>query len=145
MTNQVKEILEWFKLAVPEPTARTFWVQAGCDAEEYAEQLDAMGWGYYADHVASLADDLKNNPEDFDVQKIDRKELLDALCDKIVTSIGLAHMLGMDIEGALAEVNRSNWSKFENGKPLFNEQGKIKKGAGYTPPQLEQFIPKEGE
>lgn len=145
MTNQVKEILEWFKLAVPEPTEHTFWVQAGCDAEEYSEQLQAMNCHHSSVSISELANYWKMHPEQGRLESVDRKELLDALCDKIVTSIGLAHMLGMDIEGALAEVNRSNWSKFENGKPLFNEQGKIKKGAGYTPPQLEQFIPKEGE
>ena len=67
-------------------------------------------------------------------------ELLDSLCDQIVTAIGVAHMLGMDIENALAEVNRSNHSKFEDGKPVFNAQGKISKGVNYTPPKLGKFI-----
>lgn len=143
MTNQVKEILEWFKLAVPEPTDENRSVQLGVHFEECSEMLNATLDWEAEDAVAEVADDWKIGNGDTD--GVRRNDLLDALCDQIVTAIGVAHMFGMDIEGALAEVNRSNWSKFENGKPLFNEQGKIKKGAGYTPPQLDQFIPKEGE
>ena len=69
-------------------------------------------------------------------------ELLDALCDQIVTAIGVAHMFGFDIKNALAEVNKSNWSKFENGKPVFYKNGKIKKGKYYKEPELEMFINK---
>ena len=46
-----------------------------------------------------------------------RIAVLDAICDQIVTAVGVAYMMGMDIEGALAEVNRSNWSKFKGGLP----------------------------
>ena len=62
------------------------------------------------------------------------------MCDQIVTAVGVAHMLGYDIEGALAEVNASNFSKFENGQPVFNESGKIKKGTFYREPELLPFI-----
>ena len=48
-------------------------------------------------------------------------------------------MEGMDIVGALDEVNRSNFSKFVNGKPVFDENGKIKKGANYKEPDLKRF------
>jgi hypothetical protein len=45
----------------------------------------------------------------------------------------------LNIDG-LAEVNDSNYSKFEYGKPVFNKQGKISKGKYYKPPQLDKFI-----
>lgn len=70
----------------------------------------------------------------------DKTELLDALCDQIVTAVGVAHMFGMNIEGALTEVNRSNWSKFVNEAPVFDENGKIAKGPDYTPPDLTEFL-----
>ncbi|SSX60346.1 nucleoside triphosphate pyrophosphohydrolase family protein [Actinobacillus lignieresii] len=70
----------------------------------------------------------------------DKVELLDALCDQIVTAIGVAHMFGMNIQGALQEVANSNDSKFEDGKPVFNEQGKIAKGKHYFKPNLERFV-----
>lgn len=69
-----------------------------------------------------------------------KADLLDALCDQIVTAIGVGYMAGFDMAGALQEVIRSNASKFENGKPLFDENGKIRKGKDYTPPELAQFV-----
>lgn len=63
-----------------------------------------------------------------------------ACCDQIVTALGVGYMFGFDMQLALAEVVRSNWSKFENGKPVFDDNGKIKKGVNYTPPQLGEFI-----
>ena len=48
-------------------------------------------------------------------------------------------MMGFDMVGALDEINKSNWSKFENGKPVFDENGKIKKGAEYFKPKLSKF------
>ena len=72
-------------------------------------------------------------------------ELIDALCDQIVTAIGVAHMFGMDIQGALQEVANSNDSKFEDGRPVFNEHGKIAKGKNYFKPELAKFIKKDLE
>lgn len=66
-------------------------------------------------------------------------ELLDSLCDQIVTAIGVAHMMGFDIESALNEVNRSNWSKFIDGKAVFDENGKIAKPDTYSKPDLTSF------
>lgn len=64
---------------------------------------------------------------------------LDALCDLIVTCVGLAYMMGYDLHAALEVVNASNWSKFEDGQPVFDEQGKIQKGKNYRAPSLEAF------
>ena len=49
-------------------------------------------------------------------------------------------MLGIDFEACLAEVNRSNYTKFENGKPVYGEYGKLAKGKDYTPPNLEEIV-----
>ena len=49
-------------------------------------------------------------------------------------------MFGLDIEGALAEVIRSNYSKFVDGKPVFDANGKIAKPATYSPPDLTAFV-----
>ena len=67
-------------------------------------------------------------------------ELLDALADQIVTATGVGTFLGMNVPGALAEVNRSNYSKFEDGEPVFNENKKVMKGKDYTPPDLTPYI-----
>lgn len=70
----------------------------------------------------------------------DRVGLLDSLADQIVTATGVGTFLGMNVPGALAEVNRSNYSKFEDGEPVFNENKKVMKGKNYTPPDLTPYI-----
>ena len=70
----------------------------------------------------------------------DRIGLLDSLADQIVTATGVGTFLGMNVPGALAEVNRSNYSKFEDGEPVFNENKKVMKGKDYTPPDLTPFV-----
>lgn len=70
----------------------------------------------------------------------DRIGLLDSLADQIVTATGVGTFLGMNVPGALAEVNRSNYSKFEDGEPVFNENKKVMKGKDYTPPDLSPYI-----
>jgi predicted HAD superfamily Cof-like phosphohydrolase len=139
---EIKEIKNWFEIAIPEPTIEQACIQIGCHYEEVAEMTEAMGDGEAQHSLEVTADNYKAIMDwCYNSAKSSNKiELLDSLCDQIVTAIGVAHMLGMDIEGALAEVNRSNHSKFENGKPVFNDQGKISKGKNYTPPQLEKFI-----
>ena len=139
----INEILKWFKKAVPNPTEKTQIVQMGCHFEEFSEMLTSVGFAKYCDTVVnidSIADSFKAGKVSNFSDDIDKIELLDSLCDQIVTATGVAHMLGFDIEGALDEVNRSNWSKFENGSPVFDENGKIKKGESYFKPNLTKFI-----
>ena len=69
-----------------------------------------------------------------------RVEVLDSLCDQIVTVVGVGYCAGMNVAGGLEEVNRSNWSKFVNGVPMKNEYGKIVKGDGYKAPDLKDFV-----
>ncbi len=142
----IHSIKEWFKAAKPNPSTADVCVQIGCHYEEVSE----MGAVLYDDDVkfalAATALQYQSNCiwclgtiEELSADA--RVELLDALCDQIVTAVGVAYMMGMDIEGALAEVNRSNWSKFKGGVvPVFNEHGKIVKCAEYTPPELSDYI-----
>lgn len=141
----VHSIKDWFEQAVPNPTDKNRAVQIGVHFEEVSEMLTAVSEMHTAEHMHDLAEHYKGNRDaaisDSEVlEGIDRNELLDALCDQIVTAVGVAHMLGLDIKGALEEVNRSNWSKFVDGKPVFNENGKIAKGPNYTPPDLTAFV-----
>ena len=138
-------IKKWFEVAKPEPTVKDASVQIGCHYEEVAEMANAL----WDEKVRESAENAANNYKDTEdfftyyleyVTESQRIQVLDALCDQIVTAVGVAHMMGMDIEGALFEVNRSNWSKFEGGVPVFNEQGKIAKGVEYTPPELSDYI-----
>ena len=139
----------WFLKAVPNPTHKNIATQIGCHLEEVAEMLEVLKSDnpfqsmIITDTIASistLADRLKSYGEDTYVREEDRAELLDALCDQIVTATGIGTFLGMNVPGALAEVNRSNYSKFEDGEPIFNENKKVMKGKDYTPPDLTPFI-----
>lgn len=142
----IQNTKQWFEAAVPEPTESRRAVQLGCHLEEVAEMLQALVGcrDFRQDRDAAisaltfLADGLKCGM--YSAATASATEYLDALCDQIVTAVGCAHMEGMDIQGALAEVNRSNWSKFVDGKPVFDENGKIKKGPGYSAPELGRFV-----
>lgn len=138
----IPSIKQWFQLAVPNPTDKNRAVQLGCHFEEVAEQLVAISNEKAAATLSAVADNLKKYTPGFirESELIDRLELLDGLCDNIVTAVGVAHMFGMDIEGALAEVNRSNFSKFVDGKPQFDENGKIMKPATFSKPDLAPYL-----
>ena len=141
----IHSIKEWFKAAKPEPTVKDAWVQIGCHYEEVAEMADALWDEEVLESAENTANNYKDTEDCFiyfleDLSESQRIQLLDAICDQIVTAVGVAYMMGMDIEGALVEVNRSNWSKFDGGVPVFNEQGKIAKGVQYTPPELSDYI-----
>lgn len=135
---------EWFEAAVPEPDARTRAVQLGCHLEEVVEMLESVEVSnvWLQDnariYLARLSAGLKDGS--ISINAMIPLDYLDALADQIVTAVGCAHMEGMDIVGALDEVNRSNWSKFVDGDPVFDDNGKIKKGPDYTAPDLAMFV-----
>ena len=146
MSDIITKTKEWFEIAVPNPTSKNINTQIGCHLEEVAEMLNAItsknlerasqieALRAAIDHVGNL---LK---KDNNIVIKDSVELLDALADQIVTATGVGTFLGMNVPGALAEVNRSNYSKFEDGEPIFNENKKVMKGKDYTPPDLKPYI-----
>lgn len=136
----IEQTKAWFEQAIPEPTDEQKIVQLGCHVEEVAEMLHSVDLHEWAHDIDCLGTDLKVGDESVSKLSINKTELLDSLADQIVTAIGVAHMFGFDIAGALAEVNRSNFSKFEDGKPVFDANGKITKGKNYTPPDLTPYI-----
>ena len=70
---------------------------------------------------------------------------LDALIDILVVTIGAIHSMGADAEGAWKEVMRTNFAKIdrETGKVRKRDDGKVLKPLGWTPPNLEPFLPKK--
>jgi len=130
-------IWTWFKKAVPEPTDKNRAVQYGVHLEEINEMLASIDAAQNED-ILSVSEYFKKYSNN--LTPINEEDFLDSLCDQIVTAVGVAYMMGYDIRGALAEVNRSNWSKFENGEPIFDENGKIKKGPNYSPPDLKAYL-----
>jgi len=135
--DSITDIANWFKAAKPEPTDKDKCVQIGCHYEEVSEMNGAI-LGVDTWEIDRLANHFKyasKLPKD-----TDKIELLDALCDQIVTATGVAYMMGFDIEGALKEVIRSNNSKMVKGKFQYDENGKMKKGESYSAPDLTPFV-----
>ena len=135
-TTPTASIHNWFAAAVPAPTRDSQRVQAACVLEEVAELMDSIGLP--CSTVEDIAAHLKTG--ETDIRSNHPVEILDALCDVIVTCVGLGYMLGFDVEQALVEVNRSNFTKFEDGKPVFDDAGKVMKGKNYEAPDLRRFV-----
>lgn len=98
--------------------------------EEYNELLVAQGI------------DLKTMEQ---VNPADPVEVLDALIDILVVTIGAIHSMGADGEGAWKEVMRTNFAKIDKdtGKVRKREDGKVLKPVGWTPPELNNYLHKE--
>ena len=75
------------------------------------------------------------------IDKKDIKEVADALTDILYVTYGAGHAFGINLDKCFEEVQNSNMSKLdENGKPIYNEQGKVMKGPNYFKPNLSKFI-----
>ena len=69
------------------------------------------------------------------------KEIADALTDILYVTYGAGHAYGINLDKCFSEVQRSNMSKLgEDGKPIYNEKGKVMKCPKYIRPNLKQFI-----
>ena len=69
------------------------------------------------------------------------KEIADALTDILYVTYGAGFAYGIDLDKCFKEVQRANMSKLgEDGKPIFNEKGKVMKGPNYREPNLKQFV-----
>lgn len=142
------DTVTWFQKARPLVTNKDFNSQIGVHFEEVTEMLDSISGNPEAvaaimdarRAMKKLADLCKGQKADIIV--INELELLDSLCDQIVTGTGVAHCRNHDIVAAMTEVNRSNFSKFgEDGKPLYDENGKVIKGPNYSKAVLSPYIP----
>ena len=68
-------------------------------------------------------------------------EVADALTDLLYVTYGAGHAFGIDLDKCFNEVQNSNMSKLDkNGKPIYNEFGKVMKGPNYFKPNLSKFI-----
>ena len=69
------------------------------------------------------------------------KEVADALTDILYVTYGAGYAYGIDLDKCFKEVQRANMSKLgEDGKPIYNEKGKVMKGPNYLEPNLKQFV-----
>ena len=81
-------------------------------------------------------DELKEAIESKDI-----KEVADALTDILYVTYGAGHAFGINLDKCFEEVQNSNMSKLDlNGKPIYNEKGKVMKGPNYFKPNLSKFV-----
>ena len=75
------------------------------------------------------------------VKKKDLKEAADALTDILYVTYGAGHAFGINLDKCFEEVQKSNMSKLgDDGKPIYNEKGKVMKGPKYFKPDLKKFL-----
>jgi hypothetical protein len=139
----------WFEKAVPQPSLQNFTTQVGVHFEEVGEMIDEItGIDLRTESLlvqarealSALGDHLKANSGCISIRPEDEVNFLDAICDQVVTGTGVAHMLHYDMLGAMTAVNESNFSKFVDGQPIFNENMKIMKGPDFFKPVLSPYI-----
>ena len=96
------------------------------------------------DKISSLRYDLIK--EELDelkeaMDKKDIKEVADALTDILYVTYGAGHAFGINLDKCFREVQNSNMSKLgEDGKPIYNDKGKVMKGPNYFKPDLSKFV-----
>ena len=84
------------------------------------------------EELEELTEAMKNN---------DLLEVADALTDILYVTYGAGHAFGIDLDKCFDEVQNSNMSKLgENGKPIYNDAGKVMKGPKYFKPDLSKFV-----
>lgn len=144
----LQDTLDWFKEAMPNPDIKNFNVQVGCHLEEVVEMITELhtdndiGKHHLARAIVylnALAEYMKRNHH-FVIKMGKRHDFADAVVDQTVTAAGINYILDVDHIGALNEVNRGNYSKFVDGKAVFDENGKIKKGPNFVKADLTPYI-----
>ena len=99
---------------------------------------------FSTDKINKLRLDLIKEELDELKEAMDNKDLLevaDALTDILYVTYGAGHAFGINLDQCFEEVQNSNMSKLdENGKPIYNDAGKVMKGPNYFKPNLSKFI-----
>ena len=99
---------------------------------------------FSSDKTNSLRYDLIKEELEELKEAMENKDLLevaDALTDILYVTYGAGHAFGIDLDKCFEEVQNSNMSKLgEDGKPIYNESGKVMKGPKYFKPDLTKFV-----
>ena len=99
---------------------------------------------FSTDKINKLRLDLIKEEQSELTEAMNNKDLLevaDALTDILYVTYGAGHAFGINLDKCFEEVQNSNMSKLDdNGKPIYNEHGKVMKGPNYFKPDLTKFI-----
>ena len=111
---------------------KTFGQEVKTKPSFSSDKINKLRIDLIKEELDELQEAMKNN---------DLLEVADALTDILYVTYGAGHAFGIDLDKCFDEVQNSNMSKLgENGKPIYNENGKVMKGPNYFKPNLNQFL-----
>ena len=111
---------------------KTFGQEVKEKAEFPSEKITQLRY----DLIKEELDELKIAIDDRNI-----KEVADALTDILYVTYGAGHSFGIDLDQCFQEVQNSNMSKLgADGKPIYNDKGKVMKGPNYFKPNLNKFV-----
>ena len=111
---------------------KTFGQELKTKSELSTEKINKLRISLIEEELEELKLAIKEN---------DIKEVADALTDILYVTYGAGHAFGINLDKCFEEVQNSNMSKLgDDGKPIYNENGKVMKGPSYFKPDLNKFI-----
>jgi|TARA_B110000914_G_C15411908_1_gene422269 predicted HAD superfamily Cof-like phosphohydrolase len=110
----------------------TFGQEIKENAEFPKEKITSLRYDLIKEELDELKEAMENN---------DIKEVADALTDILYVTYGAGHAFGINLDKCFEEVQSSNMSKLgSDGKPIYNDKGKVMKGPSYFKPNLTKFV-----
>ena len=111
---------------------KTFGQELKNKSELSTEKINKLRISLIEEELSELKQAIKEN---------NIKEVADALTDILYVTYGAGHAFGINLDKCFEEVQNSNMSKLGiDGKPIYNEHGKVMKGPNYFKPDLNKFI-----
>ena len=111
---------------------KTFGQEVKTKPSFSSDKINKLRIDLIKEELDELQEAMKNN---------DLLEVADALTDILYVTYGAGHAFGIDLDKCFDEVQSSNMSKLgEDGKPIYNEAGKVMKGPNYFKPDLSKFL-----
>ena len=111
---------------------KTFGQEVKTKPSFSTDKINKLRLDLIKEELTELTDAMNNK---------DLLEVADALTDILYVTYGAGHAFGINLDKCFDEVQNSNMSKLdENGKPIYNENGKVMKGPNYFKPDLSKFV-----
>ena len=111
---------------------KTFGQEVKEKAEFPSDKITSLRYELIYEELEELKEAIINK---------DIKEVADALTDILYVTYGAGHAFGINLDKCFKEVQNSNMSKLGNdGKPIYNDKGKVMKGPNYFKPDLNKFV-----
>ncbi|MDA9077442.1 nucleoside triphosphate pyrophosphohydrolase family protein [Candidatus Pelagibacter sp.] len=111
---------------------KTFGQEVKTKPSFSADKINRLRYDLIKEELEELKEAMENK---------DLLEVADALTDILYVTYGAGHAFGIDLDKCFEEVQSSNMSKLgEDGKPIYNESGKVLKGPKYFKPDLTKFV-----